>query len=47
MSYKDTFPNVPASIFDGRIAIDIGELAKAEAIRFIVRISETIDNYGV
>ena len=45
--YGDTFSNMPASIFDGWIAINIGELPKAEAVRFIVGIGEAIDNNGV
>ena len=35
---------MPASIFDGGIAIDVGELAEAEAVRFVVRVGETVDD---
>jgi len=42
VSQPDTLPNVTSSIFNGGVAIDVGQLAQAESIHVITWVRESI-----
>lgn len=39
---RPTFAYVPACVFDGRVAVDVGEKAETEAVLVVRRVCEAV-----